>query len=297
MVDFDRHRQAAYNLAYERFRAQVSDTAGWGENLAQINQARNMFNDRGVQLWNVVNNIRHGNLRAAANALKSPAPSRMTARKSVAAQFLELEYGIRPLVKDIGDSIKFLTETEFGWRKITASARDVWRDTGRSGSYPTSYSGYDALVDARVKILGKVRVTNPNLFLAGKLGFIDPALPWKLIPYSFVVDWLINVEQVVSSMTDWYGLALDEAQHTYFFQSRASNFSGNTFPAGIGYSEGSVRTDGVFSSVEVYRNMGLPGPTLVLRPWKGFSMERGAQAIALVIGALDKSRPPPIPRV
>jgi hypothetical protein len=119
------------------------------------------------------------------------------------------------------------------------------------------------------------------------LGLLDVALPWKLIPFSFIVDWFVNVEDCISSLTDWYGCTLEHPMTTELTKGEQESFSYSNISYPVNPPDGNeqkVRQ----SSVKMQRTLGLPGPTLQIKPFKGFSLERGLQAIALVISVFGK---------
>jgi hypothetical protein len=206
---------------------------------------------------------------------------------------LEFEYGLRPLCSDIKNSLTALTETEFEVTKIRgrASERFVYLSTlaGGFGSNP-KYSYYQrkrAEATLTITCRAKVRITNPNLFLASQLGLIDLALPWKLIPFSFIVDWLVNVEQVASAYTAWLGVELHDPHYTEFIRGMYHDFYWQNAVYSTGLSEG-LNTVKEKEQVECNRVMGLPGPVLQVKPFRGFGIERGAQAIALVLSVFGR---------
>lgn len=288
MSEADRHYNAAYNHAYAKFQGQISDSAGWGENLAQFNKAREMFNSRAWQLWQFTRNMRQGRFGDAARYLRTNVPSRVSHSRALSANILEFEYGLKPLMSDIKSSAEILTSDPHP-KQVKASSFDYWRDY-----YPSSGPGYVSRGEATCKLFvtirSGVRVTNPNLFLAVRLGLLDVALPWKLLPFSFVVDWFVNVEQMFSSMTDLYGLELDNPHYTWKALCRATGYERTDWqefnPETGGFFGSFVQHDTVIQTVELHRVLGLPGPSLVVKPFKGFSMQRGIQAIALVLGVL-----------
>lgn len=54
-----------------------------------------------------------------------------------------------------------------------------------------------------------VHVSNPNLWVANKLGLINlPGIAWDLVPWSFLVNMVSNMGQVMGSLTDFAGLSL-----------------------------------------------------------------------------------------
>jgi hypothetical protein len=292
MPDYARVRQHAYNRAYEKLRSKAMDAAGWAENLAQINKTRTMFNDRAVQLAKFVLALSKGKFDKAARILRTPRPSGVSHGKALSQNFLEYEYGLKPLLKDIDSSVNILTappmKTAVRSRQIEQFPKVVGNGGG-FGSNPrytwsekTIYNGV-----LEIKLQATVVITSPNLLLANQLGLIDLALPWKLMPFSFVVDWFVNVEQVVSSMTDWYGVTLEnpfvsefsQGQYFYNYHQLAN------------YTSGAV--EGLLQKkdkeyVEFNRTMGIPGPSLVVKPFKGFSLNRGLQAMALVLSVFGR---------
>lgn len=283
-----------YNRAYDAFKAKVSDSAGWAENLAQAQKARVMFNNRAMQLWRAASALRRGDFGRVGKILGTPTPSKVSAKKKFSQNFLEYEYGWKPIVSDIQSSMKILT-SDPGLRKVKGGARDRLssfeaENLGSPGL--GSYTTVDQSYDYQVTIRAGVVVTNHNLFLANQLGLIDLALPWKLLPFSFVVDWFVNVEQVISSMTDWYGLTLINPHVTYFERGRYLRKSHSWQLMydgyyGVWYTFDNHATRNQ-TYVDCHRVLGLPGPSLVVRPFQGFSLQRGAQAISLILAVLGK---------
>lgn len=290
--EYARLRQHAYNLAYERLRAKAMDTAGWAENLAQVNKTRQMFNDRAVQLGRFVTAIRKFRFSQAARILRTPRPSNVSRTKALSQNFLEYEYGLKPLVSDIQESLKILTGDPFD-KVVRSRASDrIQRRTGAGGGFGSNpqYTYSERTMTngtLEVKLGAIVRVTSPNLLLANQLGLIDLALPWKLMPFSFVIDWFVNVEQVASSLTDWYGVTLLNPYNSTFARGEYhyNYFQNASYTHGV--NEGYVMNKDK-ESVEFDRAQGIPGPALIVKPFKGFSLNRGLQAMALVLSVFGK---------
>jgi len=293
-LGWQRQYDAAYSQAYERLKNAVGDNAGWAENLAQFGKTMESTNDRLGQLVRFTTALKRRNFRAAARALRSPKPDRVTLKKSFASNFLEWEYGWSPLLKDISSSLKILTETDFGSHKVRGSA-------SASGSYFNRTSGTQLQgtwfqVDSKgfelkVRVFALAQIVNPNLYLAGSMGIIDPALPWKLVPFSFVVDWFVNVEQVISSLTPFLGVSLTRQGVSHFTTGRySSNYVGEAyryFSLPFGYYSTVLDNTSTNATAKFYKRVpGIPSPSLVVKPFKGFSPERGAQALSLIVANL-----------
>lgn len=290
LPEYSQVRNATLNQALARLRSKAGETAGWAENLAQMDKTRKMVVDRAVQIANVVTAIRLGSFGAAARALRTPIPKNVSRRKGVSQNFLEYEYGVKPLISDLQDAMGALVGTEFEDRPIMGRARGPVGSLVKTFTSSSSFTSRAIDVrrgDVHIQARAMLRITNPNLFLANQLGLIDLALPWKLIPFSFVVDWFVNVEQCISASTAWYGCQLlhphlsefTKGSRDYFF------FQNSTFPNGnTSGQETKIKQE----QMTFDRTMGIPGPVLQVKPFKGFSLERGAQALALVLSVLGK---------
>lgn len=288
-LEYSRRKQAAFNVAYERFKSKVSDSAGWAENIAQYNKTRKSVVERSVQLANFVVALKRCDFRSAARILRTPVPSGVSNRKALSQNFLEWEYGVKPLISDLESSMKILTGDP-GEQRIRGRAKDRFRTLTTSQTVSSSFFSRlyeETRWELTITIRAIVRVTNPDVALANQLGIIDLALPWKLIPFSFIVDWFVNVEQVISSVTDWYGV---ELQHPHWTEWRKGSkyrydYIDQTYVNG-NHEGHEIHTNR--ESFELDRYLGIPSPTLIVKPFKGFSVERGAQAIALVLSVLGK---------
>jgi hypothetical protein len=289
---YNRLRTHALNMAYEKLRSKAMDTAGWAENLAQINKSRKMINDRAVQLGKFVTALRKGRLDHAARILRTPTPSDVSHGKALAQNFLEYEYGVKPLVRDIQNSLQIITSEPFE-RRIRSQAHEriqkLVRSSSAFGSNPKYVAVQKETTDGfiQVRLGATFRVTSPNLLWANQLGLIDLALPWKLMPFSFVIDWFVNVEQVLSSLTDWYGVVLLDSYTSEF----AKGFYTKSYFQNASYTHGhneGYSTSWDKESVNFDRTLGIPSPTLIMKPFKGFSLNRGLQAVSLVLSVFGK---------
>ena len=132
--------------------------------------------------------------------------------------FLEYSYGWAPAIGDIVDSCKVLA-------RGPAAGRFKERITGRynhTASRNTN-NGEEYAVTSRFSIGGTFLIENPNLVLAEQLGFVNPvSTGWNLIPFSFLVDQVANVDQFLSSWTDFLGYKVSDAwwNHSHYVVCR-----------------------------------------------------------------------------
>jgi hypothetical protein len=288
--EYNRKATYARNKAYEKLKAGLGDTAGWLENVAQMGKTRQGIIQRSVQAYQAVSAIKKCRFGDAARILRTPVPSGVSNRKALSQNFLEYEYGWKPLISDLQSSMEILT-SDPGERSLYGRAREplTYRNfsiTSTSTSYASLTRTADAWIDARCGAIA--RITNPNLFLANQLGILDLALPWKLMPFSFVVDWFINVEQVLSSCSDWAGVSLSHQWSNFFVSGSHKSLSYSTWNFQVPNDIRWTKTNTWNIDVRMTRLTSIPGPVLQVKPFKGFSLQRGAQAIALVLAVLGK---------
>lgn len=133
---------------------------------------------------------------------------------------LETEFGWRPLVTDLHAAFRVIAGVnDFpvfirGSHKVDCSYQSPWStapDNFSEGKiYKDTYSG-----DYRVTVAARVAVTNPNLHLLNQIGVLNPLLvAWDLIPWSFVVGMFINVNALLSSLTEFAGLSINNQSVT-----------------------------------------------------------------------------------
>lgn len=271
----------AYNAAYAKFVAKLGEQSTWGVNLLERKQSLDMIVGRAVQLSRFARHLNRFDFSAAAKDLgltHRPKGLRKEA-KAFANNFLEFHFGWEPLVKDIGGAVDLL-QKPYPQGKVTARGQqrvEVISDTTSGGVHYYDRVNYDS----NAMISAQVQVTNPNLYLANQLGFVNPlSVAWELVPFSFVVDWFVNVGQVLASFSDFAGVSLTGA-----FVTRFQKTSKYRFYHGPGYYRQSLAT-----GVYVRRTVGSPpGPTLRLKPFQGFSVTRGVTAVSLLVQQLRHS--------
>lgn len=125
-------------------------------------------------------------------------------------------FGWAPLFEDFGAACKTIAnpwpdKTFFSVKKSwRVGWRKRWKDASgfREGVSTWSATGHSTYSCG-------VTVSNPNLWVANKLGLVNPlAVAWDLVPWSFLVNMVSNMGQVVGSLTDFAGLALSDTSLT-----------------------------------------------------------------------------------
>lgn len=132
----------------------------------------------------------------------------------------------------------------------------------------------------KVQHIADVRVTNPNLLLASRLGLTNPAsIAWELVPFSFVVDWFGTVGEFLASWTDFDGLEFIQPMTTIMWKSSVDDYQKYLMPWDPPVSK-------TIERFELKRTTGIAGPSILVRSYKPLSASRGLTAASLLVQTL-----------
>lgn len=274
------------NNCYSKFKAQLGETSTWANNLLEARDSIDMIVSRATQLLKFTNSLRKGHFGAAANVLtgskgpkkRRPLPVRERA-KTPANTWLEYHFGWSPLIQDIHSAMETLTSTDFGGQKLQARCTEPFAIYNRVNS--NGWVVQNQYGSLSVKMGAHALVSNPNAFLANQVGLLNPlSVAWEAVPFSFVVDWFTNVGDVLASMTDFVGVTLSNQYTTTFQRGTLDYVSLTITPPRFDHTSG--------ESVYCGRVASISGPTLAVKPFKGFSVTRAATAISLLLQSLPK---------
>jgi len=284
------HATAAINRCYGKMVSAVADTSQWANNLWEANKTLKVATQRLEQFVTFARRLKKFDFAGAARVFghKKP-PRKVTRAQGFGKNWLEYHFMWEPAVKDIEAGLKSLTR-DFSPVKVRVrdSHTNVWQDPPQiNGTQRYQAVGVDS---SKVCMSAWIRIVNPNASLASELGLINlGSILWEAVPFSFVADWFANVGQVLSSATDFVGKQLSFATTTVY-QTRDRNDISSGFQqygqdppyGGPWYSNLGAR------SIFVKRTLGITGPTLSMKPFKGFSVVRGSTAVALLLQFLPK---------
>jgi hypothetical protein len=235
----------AYNKAYARLRGKLYEgSASLGVTLGSYKQSADMIRSRSRDLAEIFS----GRTVTYASSGK---------RQSLASGHLEWIFGWKPLLQDM-------------WNACSSVIQMADRRTAVTG-HGTSYfeevlyvSGANREVRTgicRASVSTLVSISNPNLWLLERAGLCNPAaVAWDLIPWSFLVGMVVNVGQLVNSITDFVGLSFDNQSTTRDVKSVSEIFKENTYPREHPFFGGSVS---IYENQSKDRVIGsIPRPTL-----------------------------------
>lgn len=218
----------ASNRAYSAFvQALRAGDAGVGVTLASYRQTWEMI---ALRCNTIRDMAKHA--EAVANAHKRTIRQRMADNRRATRRGMKQPWKPKDLLP-IGSANVFL-EGLFGWIPLVSSIKEgakilaseppyepLSRSRKSYKTFPTTTHG-DAAISfqvcigtARVCQSALVRLNNPNVWLANQAGLINPAVvALDIVPWSFVVNMFVNVNSLLNSYTDFFGLDVTDASTT-----------------------------------------------------------------------------------
>jgi hypothetical protein len=186
---------------------------------AERKQTVNMFVDYGGRILKSYRSLRRGDANGVFNALlgvgKRPYKGwKSTIRDATGVasdSWLAWQYGVRPLISDLKGAVSEYYKV----RGVSPIVRSYSRSastgerlggtvTHAYGSYTTSWN-QNASIRCHAQFEDSASAWDQS---AARLGLTDPLLlAWELIPYSFVVDWFVNVGSFLQAAGTFQGLS------------------------------------------------------------------------------------------
>jgi hypothetical protein len=165
--------------------------------------------------WKLPNNRR---FIATSDLAKLPKGKKLS--KNAAQLWLELQYGWKPLIRDIysaAEAIESGLKDPVSKYVVVKKVHDAQppNDLSVVGGYGrVRYDGHETYV---VKAGIRVFVSNATLARIGAHGLTNPmALAWELFPLSFVIDWLYPIKPFLEGLTNHIGLRYDDGYLTKY---------------------------------------------------------------------------------
>lgn len=269
------------NASYERLKDKIYNEIELGASLAEVGQAYSMIAKSATTLRKAYLAIRRGRFGDAAKALRMKfTPKGVSLHKSASANWLEYYFGWRPIVSDIYGACEILNNPIVGGQRVKAGRRDPYSIPTQSqnlGSVTRSWrlNGWIACTQGC-----QVRFARPGgLHTLDAWGIDNPlSVAWEVTPFSFVIDWFVNVGDFIGSQTDFADLSLENV-----FQSRRYELDLHGFVSvNPGFGNGEQNSSHT-KYVYLVRTTSLSGIQLTIKkplPWKS---ERAATAISLLV--------------
>jgi len=278
------------NLAYERFKNRIYDSAQFGVDFAEYRQALGMVERSAATLWRFTKQIKGLNFLGAASTLRMHLqPKGVSARKSWSNNWLEYHFGWEPLFKDIHDGLEILHNPI----KTFTSAKGRAFNFDRfhiADHQPTSavWTDDDVIVYYQCQQGGAVEaIADYGLHSLDQYGVLNPlSIAWELVPFSFVVDWFANVGQVLGSLSDFAGMTLKNT----FWGRKIITVDNGRNDYRPGYTGPRTLQPNSWTAFGVWtdRNLGLSSPSFNVKKLTLPSATRAVTAVSLLTQQLSR---------
>lgn len=259
-----------------------TDTNLW-DTLAEAHKASQLIPGMARRAANV---ITVGANRAKRNLRKEAYAS----AEDLSSLWLQYRYGLRPIIKDVGVVLENIHNVSRRVRKTTRAGDSMngslsWKTTWgpADGGVKVDYLGtYSDQVLIRAASLDEF-----TLNAASDIGLTTKGLltlPWELIPYSFVVDWFLNVGDYFGSLVPAFGynhlgasLTVERVRCTTYMPQQTYMNAGSSYVVTRSVSGGVVAT-----THEKYRTSpNVPG-IVIKSDFRFDTFTRAADAFSLV---------------
>jgi hypothetical protein len=186
---------------------------------AERNRTMRMVGDTATKLVSALRALKRGQPKKAARIL-GVTPKRgetkvykgQTRGKIVPEQWLALQYGWKPLLKDIYGAVSELKRRKPLDFRVTAIGKRNWK--GPFGLSNEEETGIPFAVSGTLSCKAKVRIDaipDEEFFVTlNRVGILNPLLvAWELVPFSFIVDWAWPIGDYLESLDSWIGWSND----------------------------------------------------------------------------------------
>lgn len=220
-----------------------SKISGNGANLAvsakEARQTVGMIGDVVGSLYKAYRHVRHGKFLAAAKALGlKTVPARVGRYRTPAENWLEYRYGWRLVVQDAYSLMTTLYDslsTRPPLLRVNAMATSETRTSRQISDYmvtlPNGSQACKYTVNETVTISREVRggyvYQLESAAIAGQqsFGILNPfTFAWEIIPWSFVVDWFVNIGSILEGLTAFAGKLWKDGWICKSIQSMSERF-------------------------------------------------------------------------
>lgn len=231
--------------------AQLDLNANLAQDMVQMHQTLYTIADTARRIGESVHMLRSGNLQGAKHALlldsrhslyapktsyalraeallqqqagyRARMPRKMVPSntKTLAENWLALQYGWKPLLQDVDGTMRTLAnliQQSSVTRTIASSGQDTVR-TNRNIVWSSSPVGVeDTISTTQVKFKLTYGLASKLVSFLAQTGFTNPLnLAWEILPYSFVVDWFLPIGPYLSTLSAWDGMVFLKGSKTQF---------------------------------------------------------------------------------
>jgi hypothetical protein len=197
-----------------------------------------------VRIASILRAVRQGDLRTLSGMIGSSIRP-----KSISDLWLEVQYALRPLLSDVNAAIEqFDKNSDLTFDVIrTATLNGITKNSSTyRNDMPTFSDSVQTAWKVTVRYKARLRVDNAGLRALAQMGMTNPSvLAWEVIPFSFVIDWLLPIGNTLNRLSALDGIYVESWHRTVFI--RESILFTRTF-GGIDYNNRYVWNSGSASA-------------------------------------------------
>lgn len=198
---------------YERVKNQSTNLA---TAMAQGVQTKNLIADAVMRIIKALLAIKRLQFT---KALRSLLP---TNSKAVANDYLAYQFGVKPLISDINGILNQVNKPESSEFTVNATVKSdkvIGNSTQSVNYYWKGTLTFSTMTQHTVKYSARIR-TSTGVRDLGRLGFTNPAaLAWEIIPWSFIIDWLIPIGNYLNSQDAFVGCQVLSVHRTVIVET------------------------------------------------------------------------------
>jgi hypothetical protein len=205
-------RALALNRLYDKLKQHTSNLA---IDLAELNKTHDTVKSLCDRVVGIAKAARIKNIPRFVKRISSKGSIRKRETRqqawdvTMSKTWLEYQYGWRPLLSTIFDVAKFQSTKAKRFRvggSAKLQVRSNFKDYPISNGLPARGTYHRVSI---CKIECDLQVIDPTAFDITRITSLNPiAIAWEKVPYSFVVDWFIDIGGYMSNLEASFGVGL-----------------------------------------------------------------------------------------
>lgn len=191
----------------------MSGKAQLAVDLVELRKTKTMFADAAAGLWHAYRDLRAG--RPFNTFVKEM--NKYGYRSYAGKKWLEYIYGWAPTVSGAFETAEVLSKNLQQGSVVLGKVRTKLKQSNTS---VTGYSVENRYCEVSARGFYQYTIRDAKLLRLSQLGFLNPlSVAWELTPWSFVLDWFVDVGGYISRMDFALGLSDISWQYSCFRKS------------------------------------------------------------------------------